>query len=200
MATPDPPPELDPMLAELAEATMCAVRVVKRALQIEQAALEVAATWLPDPAARQASLTDAIAAAEAMESFTAAISQAVPRLEKLAGAMDRLSRSLRLTVALRRRLQTGWPRANTSDNRAAMQRRQVKRAVGENIKRDAEERDHEDLFAELDEKLLDPGLDDEIQATSVEAVAARICRELRLAAACAPFKRRPTRAHPPDTG
>jgi hypothetical protein len=177
-------------------------------MEIEQAAAELAFAWLPKPGAQPASLAEAVAAGEAIDTFNAMMAATTPRIELLARAEHRLSRSLRLTIALRRRLQTGWTGATAADTRAAMQRRQVERGVGDKIRREAAESEAEDLLAELEEKLLDPGLDEEIEATTVEQVVARICRDIGLTASAlvahpgrAPTSRpNPTPAHPPDTG
>jgi hypothetical protein len=208
MDAPAPPSDLDATLAELTAIGVSAVRTVERLMQIERETADIVATWLPEKASRMSSHSDAEAAADAIDRVTTALAGVVTRLDVLARAQDRLSRSVRLSVALRRRLQTGWTGASASDNRAAMQKRQVKNGVGEKIRREAAERETEDLFAGLDEHLADPDLDKEIQATSVEAVVDRICRDIGLAiAAYAPFTQpgnaatpRPIPAHPPDTG
>jgi hypothetical protein len=203
MPAPEPSPDLDAALAELTDANTRAVNILTRMMEIEQAAAELAFAWLPKPGAEPASLAEAAAAGAAIDSFNTMMAATTQRIDLLARAEHRLSRSLRLTVALRRRLQSGWTGATAADTRAAMQRRQIKRGVADTIGREAAERETEDLFAELDEKLEDPGLDAEIEATSVEHVIARICRELGLPAPTPAPVLHPSDAppaKPPDTG
>jgi hypothetical protein len=208
-----PAPDFEATLAELAGLGMRAVRVVTSTLEVEQAVIAIVATSLPNkdksgPASPGWSVSDAIAAAEGIDSVSAALAAAVPRIDTLSRAHDRLSRSLRRTVALHRRLQTGWTGAKSWDNRAATQTRPADNGAGEKTPRDADKEAAEDLFAELDEELDDPGLDADIAAGSVEEVVARICRDISLAAhACAPLLQ-PRSPHPhsecgtapPDTG
>ena len=176
--TPDP----DATLAELTTLGMRAARVVTQLLEIEGAAAEAAAAWLPEAGSTPASLAEAAASGQGVDAVAAAMAQAVPRTEILARALDRLSRSVRRTVALRRRMQAGWPRA-AADDRQAMLRRQVARGVTNRIRQECDGEAAERLFDELNEQLHDPGLDEEILAHPVEQVVQRICRDLGLATA-----------------
>ena len=184
-----PTPDLDAMLAELATLGMRGARVVTRMLEIEQAAAEAAATWLPEPGSTPASLSEAAAAGQGVDAVASAMAQAVPRTEILARALDRLSRSVRRTVALRKRMQSGWPRA-AADDRAAMLRRQVARAIADRIRQQADGEAAERLFDELAERLDDPILAEEIQTLPVEQVGAAALPRPR------PRSRRPLAARP----
>ena len=199
-ATADAPatPDLDATLAALTALTMRAAGVVTRMLEIEQAAAEVAAAWLPEPGSVAASLAAALEAGQAIDAVTTAMAQAVPRTEILARALDRLARSVRRTVALRKRMQAGWPRA-TADNRPAMLRRQVARAVADQIRQQADGETAERLFDELDERLDDPTLAEDLQSFPVEQVVRRVCRDLGLvAAALQPLTRPQKPPYPPS--
>ena len=175
-------PDFDATLAELTTLGMRAARVVTRMLEIEQAAADVAAAWLPEPGSTPASLGEAAEAGQAVDAVTTAMAQAVPRTEILARALDWLSRSVRRTIALSKRMQSGWPRA-AADDRQAMLRRQVARGVGDQIRQQADGEAAERLFDELAERLDDPALAEEIQTLPVEQVVRRLCRDLGLVAA-----------------
>ena len=186
-ATATSDPADDAMLNELAALGMRAARVVMRLMEIEQQSAEVVANWLPALQAEATSLSEAVAAGQGVDAVNAAMAQAVPRAEVLARAFDRVSRSVRRTVALKRRMQAGWPRAGSandrSDDRAAMVRRQVARGVAEAIRRESEGDAAERLFDELAERLDETGFAEEALALPVEDVVRRICRDLGLAGA-----------------
>ena len=177
------PPTLDATLTELASLGMRAVRAVTRMLEIEVQAAELVVAALPELGREANSLGEALAGGQGIDAANAAMAQAVPRTEILALAHERLARSVRRSVALLRRIEAGWPRAGSmqerTDDRAAMVRRQVARGVGEAIRRQADGEAAERLFDDLAEQLdeLDP---DEIGTIPVAEVIARICRELGL--------------------
>ncbi len=175
-----PNPDLDATLSELAALGMRAARVVARLMEIEQAAAEAAARWLPATAADATSLSEAVAAGQGIDAAAAALAEAVPRVEALARAFDRVSRSVRRSVALLRRMQAGWPGTAAADDRHAMLRRQVAQGVAEVIRRDTDGEAAERLFDDLAERLDDPVLETEIGALPVEEVVRRICRDLGL--------------------
>jgi hypothetical protein len=180
MDAPPPDPTFDAMLGELAALGMRAARVLTRMMEIEQAAAEVAASWLPEMGQTAPSLGEAVAAGQGVDTMAAAMAEAVPRVEVLALALDRVSRSVRRSVALMRRMQAGWPCA--ADDRAAMVRRQVARGVAGLIRREAEGEAAERLFDELAERLDDPALEPDILALPVEEIVRRIGCDLGLAA------------------
>ena len=176
-----PSPATDVTLSELASLGMRATRVVTRMMEIELAATEIVVSWLPEPGGAAASLSEAVAYGQGVDTVNAAMAEAAPRVEVLARAHDRLSRSVRRSVALLRRIEAGWPRT-TADDRAAMVRRQVARGVGEAIRRATDGEAAERLFDDLAERLEDPSLDIELAAMPVEEVVRRICRDLGLTA------------------
>ena len=108
----DAPAPFDPdaLLAEAATLTMGAMRAVSCMIQIEQNIAKATAAWLPDSAGLPASLAEATASGQAIDDATAAMAQAVPHTSSLTRDLDRLSRSLRRIIALKQRLQAGWPR------------------------------------------------------------------------------------------
>ena len=174
-------PDHEAMLNELAELGMRAARVVVRLMETERAAVDLVAGWLPEPCGFPAALEEATAAGQAVDSVDAALALAVPRTEVLARALGRVSRSVRRSVALVRRMQAGWTGAGRADTRQAMVRRQVARGVGEVIARAAEGERAEQLFDELAERLDDPGLEDELLVLPVAVVVRRVCQDLGLA-------------------
>ncbi len=168
------------MLSELAELGMRAARVVARMMEIEQATAEVAAGWLPNSVAEPDSLAEAVAAGQGMDALNAAMADGVKRVEVLARAFDRVSRSVRRSVALMRRIEAGWPRAK-SDDRTAMMRRQVARGVAEAIRQQTDGEATERLFDELAERLDEPSIEQDIDVLPVDEIIRRVCRDLGLA-------------------
>ena len=175
------------VLTELTSLGMRAARVAVRLIEIEQAAGEVIAEWLPEPGLAPACSLAAVEAGREVDAVTSALHVAVPRTEILTRALDRLSRSVRRSVALQQRIEAGWPRA-AADTRDAMVRRQVARGVGAAITRECDGDTAERLFDDLAERLAEPGFDEEIGALPVEVAVRRICQDLGLAgAALQPF-------------
>ncbi len=172
----------DARLDELATLGMRAARVVVRVLEIEQAVADAVAALLPE-AGEPGSLGEAIAAGQGIDAAAAAMVLSVKRVEALTRAFDRVSRSVRRSVALMRRMEAGWPRAGSADDRAAMVRRQVVRAATEVIRRQSDGEAAERLFDDLAERLDDPGLDDELRSLPVAEVVRRVCADLGLAIA-----------------
>ncbi len=201
MDAPAPAPDLDATLAALAALGLRAATVVTRMMELEQAAAEAASTCLPIAGATPASMSEATQAGLGLDTAATALAQAIPHVEILARAFDRLSRSVRRTVALIRRLQAGWPRATAAssiDDRPAMLRRQVARGVAEAIHRDTDPETAERLTDDLAERLDDPGLDEEIRALPIEVIVRNICRDLGLTAT--PPQASSTPAQPPEPG
>ncbi|WP_158747845.1 hypothetical protein [Acidisphaera sp. L21] len=174
---PNPAPGPDATLTELAALGLRAARVVTRMMEIEQAAADITASWLPDVTSPATTLDESIATGQGVDAVAEAMAQAVPRVEILARALDRTSRSVRRSIALMRRMQAGWPGA-ASDNRAAMVRRQVARGVADSIRQHADGEAAERLFDELADRMDDPALRDEILTLPVDQVVRRICRDL----------------------
>ncbi len=109
-----------------------------------------------------------------------------------AAAFDRISRAVRRTVALARKLAEPLPpRADAGRQRAAARRRII-REVEDAIQREAGGADAEALGTELHERLDAPELDDEIGDRPVAEVITEICRDLGLLTLLGnhPWKRR----------
>ncbi len=98
------------------------------------------------------------------------------RVPGLVRMHERLGRSLRLTLALKRRIETGWPRRGEADDRRAMARRQVEQAVGARIRAEFDE--PAERLRLLEERLWDPGLEAMLDSMPVEDVIAEIGRGL----------------------
>ena len=116
-------------------------------------------------------------------------------------AFDRIARAIRRTVSLARRLDEPVPARETvqraaAEHRAAA-RRLIIRAVEDAIQRqpsdDAAWDTEGDCYAELEERLDGPDLDDDIDHRPVGDIIVDICRDLGIAAApgMRPWKRRP---------
>ena len=179
-AAPPLNPDFNATLAELVALGMRGARVVTRMMEIEQAVADVMAAGLPEASAIPASLGEALAGGQGVDAVVAAMAEAVPRVEALARALDRLSRAVRRSVALIQRMEAGWPRAS-ADDRQAMVRRQVARGVAEVIRQTADGEAAERLFDDLAERLDDPAIEAEIGVLPVEEIVRRICRDLGLA-------------------
>ncbi len=179
-------PDFETALAELTTLGLRATRVVTRMMEFDQAMADVAAAWLPEPGTTPASLDEAAAIGHSLDAAEAVMAHTVPRTESLSRAHDRLSRAVRRTVALRRRLQTGWPRAGKADDRPALVRRQVARGVADRIRQESDGEAAERLFDDLYERLDDPTLAEDLLTLPVEEVVRRICRDLGLAIAKLP--------------
>ncbi len=179
-------PEADPIapyeatLSELAAIGMRAARVVVRMMEIEQAAADLVAEGLPRSMLAPASLREATEAGLSLDAIALAMAGAVPRVDRLARALERVSRSVRRSIALIKRMQAGWPRA-MADDRPAMVRRQVRRGVAEVIRRVSDDEAAERLFDELRLIMAGPGVEQEMLDRPVQETVRQICRELGLA-------------------
>ena len=103
------------------------------------------------------------------------------RMPGLVQMHERLGRALRLTLALQRRIATGWPRRGAADDRRALARRQVERAVGARIRAECDE--PAERLRVLEERLWDPGVEAMLDSMPVADVIAEIGRELAAAQA-----------------
>ena len=175
-------PALDATLTELAALGMRAARVVVWMMELEQASAAVIGQWLPEGAVPAAG-SESHLACLSVDAVELALKDAVPRVEVLARSLDRVSRSVRRSVALLRRMQAGWPGAGSADTRQAMVKRQVARGVAEAIRRGSDGEPPERLFDELAERLDEPGIESDFDTLPVEEVVRRICRDLGLAGA-----------------
>ena len=170
-------------LIELAALGMRMARVVVRLAEVEQQSVDIVAASLPAVGAVPASASEAVAAGVSLDGLAEWMAGAAPRVDRLARALERVSRSVRRSVALTKRLEAGWPRVRPVDDRAAMVRRQVKRGVSDVIRGVTDSDDAaERLFDELYERLEDPGLQQEMLELPAREIVRRICRDLGLAA------------------
>lgn len=169
------------MLNELAAIGMQAARIVVRLMEVEQAAADIVAASLPASIVAPASLKEATEGGLSLDQMAGLMAGAVPRVDALARALERISRSVRRCVALTKRIEAGWPQVGRADDRPAMVRRQVKRGVSEVIRRVSDSDTAERLFDDLNERLLAPGLEQDLLDLPVAAIVRRICRDLGLA-------------------
>ena len=170
------------MLLELAALGMQVARSVARLVAIEEEVAATVASWLPAGSPVPVSLAQATEAGLAVDGADAALASGVPRVVQLAGAFDRVSRSVRRTLALAKRIEAGWPARGAADDRAAMVRRQIAEGVAKAIRRAAEGDAAERLFDDLADRLDDPALAHDLDTLPVDVIVGRICRELGLAA------------------
>ncbi len=166
----------------LAELVQIGLRVARMVGQAADAETDLAV------AAAQARVADGVSPmptslAEAIEADRAAAADAearhtvVARTEIVAAAFARVSRAIRLTVALAERLDRGGGRGGPSDDRQAMARCQIARAVKDAIGREAEGERAERLTEALTERLdTEAGIGDR----PTEEIIADICRYLGL--------------------
>ncbi len=181
-ATARAPEGLREALAELVQIGLSVARMVGQVADAE-AALAVAASQAgvaADVPALAGSLAEAIEADRAAAAAGEARIAVVGRVEAIAGAFARVSRSVRLTVLLAERMDRGWARGRVADGRAAMVRRQVARGGGELIAREAEGERAERLREGLAERLERLECEDELGDRPAEQVIAAICRDLGL--------------------
>jgi hypothetical protein len=126
------------------------------------------------------SLAEAIEADKASAAAAEARHTVVARTEAVAAAFARVSRAIRLTVAQAERLDRGWARGGVRDDRQAMAKRQIARAVGDAIAREAEGERAVTLNEALTERLEALDTEAEFGDRPVEEVIAIICRDLGL--------------------
>jgi hypothetical protein len=190
---PHPPaPAIDPAhaqaLTELVSLGLRMARVVTEVAEAEQRTVAAVTSWLPAQGITAASNEDAIQIGMAIDGADEALAHATPRIAMLARCLDQVSRSVRRTLALARRLEQGWPPRAPSDSRRAMLLRQATRDVGETIRArtqgDAEATER--LFADLAASLDDPAFEQDLLERPVEEMVQILCREIGLPHADAP--------------
>ena len=191
------PPPSDPVVRDaLMELVGLGVRIARVAAELAEAERRVVAVveaGLPASIGDFTGLDEARLAGLAVDSVDAALAAAAPRIAATSQAFERVSRAVRRTAALVRRLDCGWPRRGGSDDRQAMARRHIARSVGERIAAHAEGERAERLFDDLAERLDALELEGALEQP-VEAVIAEICRDLGLAPQPAPVRRTPDAA------
>jgi hypothetical protein len=111
----------------------------------------------------------------------------------IAAAFDRISRAVRRTILLARKVAEPLaPAAEHPEQHRAAARRRIIREVEDTIQRTAQGADAETLHAELLDRLDAPDLEDDIAQRPIADIIADICRDLGLAAlpGSHPWKRR----------
>ncbi len=98
----------------------------------------------------------------------------------VAAAFGQVSRAIRRTVLLAERLETGWARPIRVDDRQAMARRQIGRAVQDAIARNADAGEAERLTEALRERLDSLDALEDIGDRPAEQLIREICRDLGL--------------------
>jgi hypothetical protein len=171
---PAPQPFRD-ALAEVVQVGLQVVRMVGEVADAETALAKSAAEIrvAEGVSSMATSLAEAIESDRATAAAAEARHSVVARAEAIAAAFARVSRAIRLTVAMAERLDRGWARGRQADDRDAMTRRQTAREAADAAGREAE--------GERAERLTDaPDWEDEFGDRSPEEVMAIICRALRL--------------------
>jgi hypothetical protein len=111
----------------------------------------------------------------------------------IAIAFDRISRAVRRTIALARKVAEPIPpAAERHDQHRVAARRRIIREVEDTIQRTTGDADADTLHAELVDRLDGPDLDDDIDQRPIADIIADICRDLGLGAmpGTHPWKRR----------
>jgi hypothetical protein len=160
-------------LVELVQIGMRVARMVGRAADAEAALADAAMADGVLPVAT--SLAEAIAADEAACAAGEARQAGAARTEIVAAAFAQVSRAIRRTILLAERMDRGWARPVRADDRQAMARRQIVRAMGDAIARDpdAEEAERLDTL-------------DDIGGRTAEDIIREICRDLKVDPAFVP--------------
>ncbi len=138
---------------ELVGLGMRLARAVVEVGEVEAKVVALAATRLPTAEALAGPQDVGHKAWLEVDAVDMALVNGSPRLAVAAQMFERVSRAVRRTAALVRRIEAGWPRRGSSDDRRAMTRRQVARGVGERIARHADGEAAERLFDDLNERL-----------------------------------------------
>ena len=169
-------------LAELVQIGMSVARLVGHAAEAEIALAEAASTatvadGVPPLAT---SLAEAIEADHATAAAAEARRAVITRAQTVAAAFAQTARAIRRTVLLAGRLDRCWARPVGADDRHAMARRQITRAVSEAIARQAGG-DHAERLAEnLSERLDSLDTLDDVTSRPAEDIIRDICRDLGL--------------------
>jgi hypothetical protein len=122
------------------------------------------------------SLAEAIEADRATAAAAEARHSVVARAEAIAAAFARVSRAIRLTVAMAERLDRGWASGGAADDRHAKTVRQIARGAANAAGRESEGERPTESLTEREA----PDWEDEFGDRSPEEVVAIICRALRL--------------------
>ena len=169
-------------LAELVQIGLKVARMVGQNADAEtnlaEAAAQAGAAEGASPLAT--SLAEAIEADRAATAAAESRQTVTARTTAVAHAYARTSRAIRLTILLAERLDRGWARNNTADDRLTMAKRQIARGVKDAIARETEGEQAHDLTAALTERLEALDTEDEFNDRAPEQIIAMICRDLGL--------------------
>jgi hypothetical protein len=172
-------------LAELVQLGLSVARMLGRVAEAETAVAEAASqiNVAEGVSAMAESLAQAIEADRATAAAAEARQTVVARAQLVAAAFARVSRAVRMTVLLAERLDRGWARRGTADDRVAMARRQIARGVEDAIGREADGEQAEQLREALAERLESLDVENEMDNRPAEEIIREIRRELGLAEA-----------------
>ena len=176
------PPQFRDALAELVQIGLKVARMVGHNADAETQLAEAAA----QAGAAEGASALATSLAEAIEADRAAAAAAetrqtvVTRTTAVANAYARASRAIRLTILLAERLDRGWARRGTADDRHTMAKRQIARGVKDAIAREAEGERADDLTGALAERMEALDTEGAFDGCSAEEIIALICRDLGL--------------------
>ena len=133
-----------------------------------------------DASALATSLAEAIEADRAAAAAAETRQTVAARTTAIAMAYARIARAIRLTILLAERLDRGWARTNTVDDRPTMAKRQIERGVKDAIAREAQGERADHLTSALTDRLETLDTEDEFDNLSPEQIIALICRDLGL--------------------
>ena len=176
------PPQFRDALAELVQVGLKVARMVGHSADAETALAEAAAQAIAaeDAPALATSLAEAIEADRAAAAAAEMRQTVTARTNAVAAAYARISRAIRLTILLAERLDRGWARGGTSDDRHTMAKRQIARSVKDAIARETEGERADHLTSALTERLETLDTEHEFANRSAEEIIAMICRDLGL--------------------
>jgi hypothetical protein len=169
-------------LAELVQIGLKVARMVGHSADAETDLAEAAAQAgvAEDVSPLASSLAEAIQADRAAAAAAEMRQTVVARTASVASAFARTSRAIRLTILLAERLDRGWARDNTADDRHTMAKRQIVRGIEDAIARETEGERANDLTGALTERLEALDTEEEFSDRSADEIIAMICRDLGL--------------------
>jgi hypothetical protein len=176
------PPEIRDALSEIVQIGLRVARMIGEVADAETALAKSAADIrvAEGVSPMATSLAEAIEADRATAAAAEARHSVVARAEAIAAAFARVSRAIRLTVAMLERLDRGWARGRRVDDRIAMAKRQIARGVNDAITREAEGERAEDLRERLTERLDSEDWEDLLENHDPQEVIDIICRQMGL--------------------
>ena len=169
-------------LTELVQIGLKVARMVGQSADAEADLAEAAAQAgvAENVSALATSLAEAIQADRAAAAAAEMRQTVVARTAAVASAFARVSRAIRLTILLAERLDRGWVRGGTADDRHTMAKRQIARSVADAITREAEGERAVHLTGALAERLEALDTEEEFGERTAAELIAMICRDLGL--------------------